>query len=359
MADLISTQSLIDLDPDSFVDLFEIYISESTGILRFHAGKNFNSFLIYKGNPYTPAPIEYGGFEFSSDGKQSRPSIRMANINGVVTNIIKNKNDLVNSRIKRLKIFVKNLDDVNFSDGKNPFFGYRSKRNATNGYGQTFFEENYIINRKVSENKYIIEFELSSPLDFENQSLPNRKISDNLCSWSYRGCGCNYGKLPWANESGEKQSITYTDSNNNVITKTADAIFGTNIPNIGIPFADENDKEFYSAKGYNLGMASAAYKGFWDKLTTYTAGEFVTFCDSVNYDFFGNKFQFSEDNISVSVFVCIKGNNTNNNPKLKKEFWIKDACSKNIKGCSLRWKGHKDGLPFGGFPGTRPFNYQT
>ena len=45
MADLISTQSLIDLDPDSFVDLFEIYISESTGILRFHAGKNFNSFL--------------------------------------------------------------------------------------------------------------------------------------------------------------------------------------------------------------------------------------------------------------------------------------------------------------------------
>jgi len=160
------------------------------------------------------------------------------------------------------------------------------------------------------------------------------------------------------NESGEKQSITYTDSNNNVITKTADAIFGTNIPNIGIPFADENDKEFYSAKGYNLGMASAAYKGFWDKLTAYTAGEFVTFCDSVNYDFFGNKFQFSEDNISVSIFVCIKAN-TNNNPKLKKEFWIKDACSKNIKGCSLRWKGHKDGLPFGGFPGTRPFNYQT
>ena len=161
--------------------------------------------------------------------------------------------------------------------------------------------------------------------------MPNRKISDNLCSWSYRGCGCNYGKLPWANESGGKQSITYTDSNNNVITKTADDIFGTNIPNIGIPFADENDKEFYSAKGYNLEMANTAYKGFWDKLTTYTAGQFVTFCDSVNYDFFGNKFQFSEDNISVSVFVCIKGNNTNNNPKLKKEFWIKDACSKNIK----------------------------
>ena len=59
MADLISTQSLIDLDPDSFVDLFEIYISESTGILRFHAGKNFNNSLIYKGNFYTPAPIEY------------------------------------------------------------------------------------------------------------------------------------------------------------------------------------------------------------------------------------------------------------------------------------------------------------
>jgi len=358
MADLISTQSLIDLDPDSFVDLFEIYISESTGILRFHAGKNFNNPIVYKGNFYTPAPIEYGGFEFSADGKQSRPSIRLANINGVITNVIKNKNDLVNSRLKRLKIFVKNLDDANFSDGRNPFFGYRSKRNAVNGYGQSFFEENYIINRKVTENKYIIEFELSSPLDFENQFLPNRKISDNLCSWSYRGCGCNYGKLPWTNQSGEKQSITYTNSSNETITKTADQIFGTNIPNIGIPFADENDKQFYSQQGYGLNIGDNYYKGFWDKSKTYNPGEFVTFSDSVNYDFFGSKFQFSEDNISISIYVCIKAS-TNNNPKLNKEYWIKDACSKNIKGCSLRWKGHKDGLPFGGFPGTRPYNYQT
>jgi len=65
--------------------------------------KNFNNSLIYKGNFYTPAPIEYGGFEFSADGKQSRPSIRLANINGVITNIIKNKNDLVKLKIEAFK----------------------------------------------------------------------------------------------------------------------------------------------------------------------------------------------------------------------------------------------------------------
>ena len=358
MADLISTQSLIDLDPDSFVDLFEIYIDESTGILRFHAGKNFNKYIVYRGNQYTPAPIEYGGFEFSSDGKQSRPSIRLANVNGLITNVIKNKNDLVNSRLKRLKVFVKNLDDENFSDGKNPFFGYRTKRNSVQGYGQSFFEENYIINRKTTENKYIIEFELSSPLDFENQFLPNRKISDNLCSWSYRGCGCNYGKLPWKDQSGQPQTITYTDSNNQVITKTASDIFGEKVPNLGIPFADENNKLFYSPQGYGLQIPNQAYKAFWDSTKTYNSGEFVVYADSVNYDFFGSKFQFSEDNISISVYVCIL-TNINKDPKLNKEFWIKDSCSKNIKGCAFRWKGHKDGLPFGGFPGTRPYNYQT
>jgi lambda family phage minor tail protein L len=351
MPDIVSTNSLIDLDPDSFVDLFEIYIDQNYGVIRFHAGKNFNNFLIFKGNKYIAAPIEYSGFEFLSDGRQNRPTIRIANINGIITNVIKNKSDLVNSKIKRIKVFVKNLDDENFSDQKNPFFGYRSKRNSTMGYGKPFFEETYIINKKTSENKYVVEFELSSPIDFENQFIPNRKISDNMCPWSYRGCGCNYGKIPWKSDLGADQTVLV-----NNISKSSSDIWGANKLNLGIPLADDSDKMFFDANGY--GLTSINYKGFWDPSTSYVAGDFVSYSDSVGYDFFGSKFQASESSISDSIYICIK-ENTTKDPKSSKEYWAKDACSKTLKGCSIRWVGHKDGLPFGGFPGTKPYNYQT
>lgn len=352
MPDITSVQSLLDLDPDSFVDLFEIYIDESSGLLRFHAGKNFNNFIVYKGNQYIAVPIEYGGFEFSSDGKQSRPTIKVANINGVITDIIKNKNDLINCKLKRIKIFVKNLDDSNFSDNINPYYGYRAKRYGPNNYGTPFFEETYVINRKTQENKYVIDFELSSPVDYENQFLPNRKISDNLCSWNFRGCGCNYGKIPWKNKVNDNQSILIDGT----IYEAKD-IFGSSALNIGIPFADENDKQFYAVNGY--GLKNISYKQNWQSTGVYIPGDFVTYSDSVNYNFFGEAYQFSEDNISLSVYVCISTGNSGKDPRYNQQFWVKDNCSKNINGCALRWAAHKDGLPYGGFPGTRPYNYQT
>lgn len=353
MSDLISTNSLLNLDPDSFVDLFEIYVDNNLGIVRFHSGKNFNNYIIYRGNQYISMPIEYSGFEFSADGKQNRPSFKIANIDGFITNYIKNKNDLINSKIKRIKIFVRNLDDANFSANVNPFFGYRAKRNATKGYGETFYEETYIINRKRQENKYYIEFDLSSPIDVENQTIPNRKISDNLCSWNYRGCGCNYGKIPWP----EGQTIKV---NNEIITEKDPDLWNGKV-NQGVPVADENDVEFYSPSGY--GLTQITFRGIWKAVATnFNAGDFIKYIDSINYDFFGDKIQKTDDNISYSFYVCIKTFTTNEgiiDPKFNREYWIKDSCSKNLKGCKFRWNNHPKGLPYGGFPGTRPFDYSV
>lgn len=361
MSDVISTTALINLNPDSFVDLFEIYIDETIGIFRFHAGKNFTKSIIFRGNAYIPVPVDFSGFEFSSDGKQNRPTIRVANIDGYITDYIKNKNDLVNSKIKRIKVFVRNLDDENFSDGKNPFFGYRTKRNSVFGYGQSFYEDNYVINKKTQENKYYIEFDLSSPLDLENQTIPNRKISDNLCSWKYRGCGCNYGKIPWEPVGGQKFFI---GNNTTPILENNPVLWGNN-NNEGIPIADENNKEFYSPYGYNL--TSINYRGAYQHVDalgfTYNAGDFVKYIDSINYNFFGESGQFTEDSISYSFYVCIKtyvpSNDGKKDPKTSPEYWVKDSCAKNLKACKLRWQNHGKGLPYGGFPGTRPFEYST
>jgi len=366
MSDVISTTSLINLNPDSFVDLFEIYIDETVGVFRFHAGKNFNKNMIYRGNSYAPLPVEFSGFEFSADGKQNRPSIKLANVDGFITNYIKNKNDLINSKIKRIKVFIRNLDDQNFSDYVNPFFGYRKKRNADLGYGQSFYEDNYIINKKSQENKFYIEFDLNSPLDLENQSIPNRKVSDNICSWNYRGCGCNYGKIPWEPKGKQEFKV----SNSTTPKKEAD-IWGGQVNsqgqtisknNEGVPVADENNKEFYSPFGYNL--TQITYRGTYLKDTgTYNAGDFVKYIDSINFDFFGSDTQMTEDNLSYSFYVCIKLNGLSHanigakDPKLFPEFWVKDSCAKNLKACRLRWENHDKGLPYGGFPGTKPFDY--
>lgn len=368
MSDITSTTALINLNTDSFVDLFEIYIDETVGIFRFHAGKNFTRSIIFKGNPYIPVPVDFSGFEFSADGKQNRPSIKLANIDGYITDYIKNKNDLVNSKIKRYKVFVRNLDDENFSDQVNPFFGYRKKRNAVSGYGQAFYEDNYIINKKSQENKFYIEFDLSSPLDLENQSIPNRKVSDNLCPWVYRGCGCNYGKIPWDPRGKQEFKIA-----NSTVPKTEADIWGKETTplgqqvtknNQGVPVADENNKEFYSPFGYNL--TQITYKGTYSKtVDTYNPGDFVKYIDSINFDFFGSDAQFTEDNLSYSFYVCIKANGDTvanvgaKDPKLFPEYWVKDSCAKNLRACRLRWQNHGKGLPYGGFPGTRPFDYAT
>lgn len=359
MSDVISTAALINLNPDSFVDLFEVYVDGTVGIIRFHAGKNFTKSIIFRGNTYLPMPVDFSGFEFSSDGKQNRPTLRIANIDGLITDYIKNKNDVINSRLKRIKVFVRNLDDANFSDSVNPFFGYRKKRNAVSGYGESFYEDNYIINKKTQENKYFVEFDLSSPLDLENQTLPNRKISDNICSWNYRGCGCNYGKIPWEPIGGQTFKIAGSTQ-----PKTESQIWGGK-NNEGLPVADENNKEFYSPNGYNL--TSINYRGIYQNVDTigftYNAGDFVKYIDSLNYDFFGESTQFSEDSLSYSFYVCIKtyspGNDGKKDPKSSPEYWVKDICAKNLKACRLRWQNHGKGLPYGGFPGTRPFDYQV
>jgi len=358
MSDLISANSLINLDPDSFVDLFEIYVDNNLGVVRFHSGKNFNNYIVYRGNQYIAMPIEYSGFEFSSDGKQNRPTFKIANADGFITNYIKNKNDLINSQLKRIKIFVRNLDDVNFSANVNPFFGYRAKRNAVKGYGESFYEETYIINRKNQENKYFIEFALSSPIDLENQTIPNRKISDNMCSWNYRGCGCNYGKIPWPNQIIKVNGVEYPETSVNLWNGK---------PNEGIPVADQNNVLFYSNSGY--GLTNISFVGAYQTNRTYNPGEFVKYIDSINYDFFGNKIQQTDDNISYSFYVCLKAHGPSysvdgkvvgiKNPSTEKEYWVKDSCSKDLTGCKLRWSNHPKGLPYGGFPGTRPYDYSV
>ncbi len=63
---------------------------------------------------------------------------------------------------------------------------------------QEFPPEVWIIDRKSSENKQTIQFELASPFDRPGCLLPARQIMPNCCTHIYRGEGCGYTGGPVA-----------------------------------------------------------------------------------------------------------------------------------------------------------------
>lgn len=199
------------LNNKEILDLFEIKLSDFEGYFRFHGSKNLDKNVIFKGNEYLYIPCEISNLEYNSDGKQSRPTFSVSNLNNYFTNLIKDRNNLIGKRIYRKKIFAKDLDDINFgSDAtRNPL--------RTAGFSDFVHIDTFVINKKNSENRDKIEFTLSNILDIDGLTAPRRKIYSDYCNWQYRGYGCNYGKLQ--NYSGPTIQIPTIQTNESTTLK--------------------------------------------------------------------------------------------------------------------------------------------
>lgn len=81
--------------------------------------------------------------------------------------------------------------------------------NASADPNQYLPNDLWFVERKMSENKQMIEFELSSAFDLMGQQLPNRQIIQNSCPWKYRGTECGW-------------TGGYYDINNNPTTQAND-----------------------------------------------------------------------------------------------------------------------------------------
>lgn len=171
--------------------LLEFFILDSTNlpggsIERFHAGVNaLAQPVVWQGSTYQPLPIKAEGFDLTTKGSLPRPKMTIANANGVLSAEVRNFNDFVGCKVIRKRTFAKYLDAVNFPGGLNP----------TANPDQHLPDEVWYVERKMMENRYVIEFELSSAMDLQGVQLPNRQIIQNSCPWAYRGseCGWNGG----------------------------------------------------------------------------------------------------------------------------------------------------------------------
>lgn len=179
-------QDVQTLNPGALIDLWELDATAiGGGIVRFH-GRNDET-IWWQGNDYAPYAIRAEGFAMTTD-QQPSPKLMVSNANGAMSQLCLQYEDMVGAVLLRRRTFGKYLDAVNFDAG-NPFADPTQEQ-----------IERYFVERKSAENYDAVEWELSSPLDFQGVQIPRRVIVANQCSFRYRGPGCAYIGPPVADE---------------------------------------------------------------------------------------------------------------------------------------------------------------
>ncbi len=70
--------------------------------------------------------------------------------------------------------------------------GATFQQNPTADTTAEFPNDIFFIDRKVTETRDIVEFELAAAFDVAGIQLPRRQIIQNVCTWRYRGTECGY-----------------------------------------------------------------------------------------------------------------------------------------------------------------------
>ena len=174
------------INPSAIIELFTLQLSTSlhgsNDIFRFHAGSslNANGEIVWKGDSYLRFPIQVTGFAFQK-GQLPRPKMTVSNAGiipgtGIISAILLSVNetttgnDLTGAVVTRIRTLAKFIDAVNFADNTN----------ATADPNAEFPQEIYSIDRKASENREVVEFELAAPTDLAGVRIPGRQATRSL-----------------------------------------------------------------------------------------------------------------------------------------------------------------------------------
>ncbi len=172
------------LTPSGKIILYELDATSVGGpVERFTANVNFvGTEVVWGGVTYTPWAIKEDGFQWTGQGTLPRPTLTVSNYQSLVSGLVLTYADLVGAKVTRKMTLVKYLDAANFVGGVN----------ATADPSAHWPDEIFFINRKISEDKGSVSFELVSSFDLEGVRLPRRFIIQNVCTWKYRSAECSY-----------------------------------------------------------------------------------------------------------------------------------------------------------------------
>jgi len=199
-------EELAALAPSAIIELFEMTLDTtlhgSSDTYRWHNGCNANvsGNIVWNGNTYTRLPVKAEGFEYTNTGTLPRPTLTISNLDGTMTTLLllvnatTPGNDLGGATVKRIRTLKKYLDGETAADPH-----------------AKFPDEIWYVDRKASENRDSVSFELASKFDLAGVMIPKRQIIANICQWKYRSTECGY-----------TGSIYFDANDNNVATLAAD-----------------------------------------------------------------------------------------------------------------------------------------
>lgn len=169
------------LEPGNLVDLYELDGTLIGGsILRFHGYQQVGG-IRWQGQDYDPWPLEVTGLARTGQ-QQPTPTFSLGNVDSSISALCQAFQDLVGSEVRMHRTLSKYLDG---QPGANP--------------AQELLDI-WIVERKASESRTAIQFELSNPMAFAGQQLPSEQIVADVCQWvakgGYRGPNCGYTGPP-------------------------------------------------------------------------------------------------------------------------------------------------------------------
>jgi len=328
-------------------------------------------------NTYSPFPIEAEGFDVSSDGSYSRPSVRMANIESTIrTEINGNFESLIGKKLIRRTTFQRYL------------VGYPGDSTPPVELPKLV----YIIDRIKSKNVLQVEFELSTPFDLAGVQLPRRVIVGGACPFKYKGArtdtinyhdrvgGCNWAAAGLS--SGEPVFLTRNDEYILPPTVTYTAWAGSATGGQHYSTVDITPDGFY--KVTSSGVLQAANRtNYWQAIKDNTSTPsdsdttnwrrvwaYQNYSSSGQYDAYKDQ-RFSEYVYSGGNLWRVKITQDSDNHATLTEgpnWTAGDICGKTLKSCRLRFYSYPHdtvtgairvspakgsvSLPFGGFPGA-------
>ena len=171
------------INPSAVIELFTLEITAalhgSNATYRFHAGTNRvgNGDIVWAGNTYVKMPIQAEGFAYTR-GQLPRPNLVVSNALNPITAILLNVNattagnDLTGATVTRIRTLARYLDSVNFTGNTNPL--------GTPDPTAEFPQEIYKIDRKSSENRETVTFELAAVFDLAGVRAPKRQCTRSI-----------------------------------------------------------------------------------------------------------------------------------------------------------------------------------
>lgn len=379
MSDLIETVQkqdpgselviLFDLEyiPGSFVyftsnyDAGDVQFPDSGGTLR----------------TYAALPIEADGFDISSEGSYSRPTLTVSNLSNTLASAIGiDFEELIGRRITRRITLAKYL------------YGGSNYSSTPIEYPKT----TYVIDRIRERNVMQVSFELAAPFDLANITLPRRQVISGGCPWRYQGAspsldeenkvgGCNWhaagtyrdGNI-YANQKDEyivSSSLTFT-------TFSSSATAGNYYKTVKSGLTE------IDGDGQNTTASTTVYD-YWQCLTNTSTTPsdtssswrrvrvYSTYSASATYYAYTDS-SYNNYVLHNSVMWKVKTITQSANahvvtPPDYSNYWTRgDSCGKRVTSCAARFHATPDGsggvettttkqtpLPFGGFPASRVY----